>query len=185
MQCRLGRPRVGGWQHEGLANARERDPRRGQRPPEPLNRFIHRLPTEAECLMMDRDDKTGARLIGHLDGLLGCAVTGNPGVVGADRYHHDIVRPRANRGEARSRRVTGDTDTTSVAFEHVAIEPAMDIGSHPRAPVLHPERVDGQMAMRTVDLFRIAPAHFDHVAKPHRHQQVRGRRRRDHRDVAP
>jgi hypothetical protein len=173
------------WQYEGLAHVREREARPWYRAPEPLNRLIHRLPAETERLMMHGDDKLSASLIGHFHGLLGCAVTGNPGVVGADRHHHHIGRLPANRGEARSRRVAGDADAPTMALEHIAIEPAMDVVSHPRAPVLNPERFNGQTSTRGVELPGFGPANFDHLTKPHRCQQIRGRRRSDHRHVAP
>ena len=93
-----GRPvqRGSAWQYEGLADVGEGNTRPWYCAPEPLNRFIHRLPAETERLMMHGDDKLSASLIGHVHGLLGCAVTGNPGVVGADRHHHHIDRLPAN-----------------------------------------------------------------------------------------
>src|SRR5438132_509229 len=156
------------WENEGLADVRESDTRGWERAPEPLNRFIYRLPAETERLMMHGDDKLSVSLVGHLHGLLWCAVTGNPRVVGADRHHHHIGRLPANRGEARSRRVAGDADAPALTFEHVAVVAAMDIVWHPRAPVLHPERLDGQTAMGGVEPSGVAPARCDHVTKPHR-----------------
>ena len=81
----------------------------------------------------------------------------------------------ADGREARSRRVAGDADAPAVTLQHVAIETSMNVVSHPRAPVLNPERVDRQRALRWSPTAGLAPADFEHVTEPQRLEQIRRR----------
>ena len=98
-----------------------------QRGLEALNRFAKVFGTEAESLMMDRDDEMSAGFIGHVHGLFRSAVRMNPGIVSADRHDRQIdgtgraqLRKRiAQRGVARKK------DATVISLENVAVVTAI------------------------------------------------------------
>src|SRR5690349_20643601 len=110
--------------------------------------------------MMHGDDEFSASLIRHLYRLLRRAVARNPGVVGANWHHHDVGRLLADRREACPRRIAGNADAPTLPFEHIAIEAAINIISHPRAPVFDPARLDGQPTARRIELTAFGPLHL-------------------------
>jgi hypothetical protein len=89
-----------------------------------------------------------AGVVGHLHGLLGIAVTANPGVVTTDRHDREINRAVTLEllkvvGHGG---VAAENDSPAVALDKVAVVPAVIIVLHPRAPVFHPERDDVDLA---------------------------------------
>src|SRR5204863_10152264 len=95
---------AGAGQDERLADFGQRDALGLERPLEAADRLVHRLATETERLVMNGDHETRARLVRHLDGLLGRAVTADPRVVRADRHGDDVDRtPMRDVTKARAR----------------------------------------------------------------------------------
>jgi hypothetical protein len=64
--------------------------------------------------------------------------------------------------------------------DKVAVVPAVIIVLHPRAPVFHPKRDNGDLAGRSRNRFSFNPAKFRHVAKLCPAKQVTRSRSGDH-----
>src|SRR5262249_57545567 len=125
-------------------------------------------------VIVDRECEAGGGVVRHLDGLLWRAVARNPGIVGADWRDHHVGRPATDVCEAGARRVSGKADATASAFQHVTVEAAVHVVTHPGSPMTYSKGVDGDVSVRRVHAPRLVPPDFDDAREPEWLDQVRG-----------
>src|SRR5260370_492707 len=137
----------------------------GQRSFEPVDRFVHRLVSEAECLVMHRHNVARASPVGHLQGFLGRAMIPYPRPVSPYGHDSGLEGPASAQALERLRagRVPGKNQRLAFAAQHVPVVTAIKITGPAPAPVLHFHRFNFQFALPVAQCGSLVPTNLRDV----------------------
>src|SRR5436309_13513665 len=121
--------------------------------------------------MMNRHDEPRACRVGHFDRLLGRTMRADPRVVSADGHDCDIDMPVLAQfyKTVRHCSITGEDDPPPPAFaglQQIAVVAAVSVPPLARAPVLHREGSNVDLARSSFERLAFAPIELGDVTEP-------------------
>src|SRR5436190_18231552 len=90
---------------------------------QPFDRLEQRLAAQLEGLVVYREYKLGAGIVGHTPCLLRGAMRTDPGIVCADWHYRQVegLRPTHVPEDGGHRRIAAEQDTVAAAFDGVSV----------------------------------------------------------------
>src|SRR5881392_552041 len=118
--------------------------------------------------MMNRHDEPRACRVGHFDRLLGRTMRADPRVVSADGHDCDIDMPVLAQfcETVRHCSITGEDDPPPISLQQIAVVAAIVIMPLARAPVLHREGSNVDLARSSFESLAFAPIELGNVTEP-------------------
>src|SRR6478672_4207801 len=132
--------------------------------------------------MMDRLDEARACRVCHFNGLFGRAMRADPRVVSANGHDREIDLSTSSQvcETVRHCGITRENDAPSVSLEQITIVATISVALFSRAPVVHTESDDIDLAGCGPNTLGFSPIELCDLAKACSSQQIARGARSDH-----